>query len=266
MGWNPFKNDDDHVESRKNPLPELPPSVQEYVQVSPQTRQQLDSLWELSDTQKAFVGVVSLTSFAIGFKAGRFQNPWRRFASVTDIPSHYFGDTAPFLRGRVLSVSDGDTIRFRHTPSLFFQNSRLGEEEKLSEVALPIRICTIDTPETAKFGKSGQPFGDEAKDYLDSMIGDKIVHCQLLQADQYGRAVAQVRFGALPFWQSYVDEKMLKAGLAEVYLGGGAAYGRKGKEAYLSLMEAAKSKKKGMWSQGDKRETAAEYKARLKSE
>lgn len=272
MGWNPFeKNESPHSydwaanDTSKSSSPSLiPPPLRKYVQISPGTRQKLEAPWDLSDSQKIFVGAVSLTSFAIGFRAGRFQNPWRRFTAVTDIPSSYFGDTAPFLRGRVLSVSDGDTIRFRHTPSLFFQNSILDKGEKLSEVALPIRICTIDTPETAKFGKSGQPFGDEAKGYLSSMIENKIVYCQLLQADQYGRAVAQVKFGVLPFWQSYIDEKMLKAGLAEVYLGGGAVYGRKGKEAYLEMMESAKSKKKGMWSQGDKRESAAEYKARFK--
>jgi len=260
MGWT------DRFVSKKEPEPEpfpLPRAITDYVDIPPETREQLSDLYEFSDTQKIFLGVLATTSFAIGFKAGRFQNPWRRFTAVTDIPSSYFGDTAPFLRGRVLSVSDGDTIRFRHAPS-FFQSSTLGDGEKLSSVALPIRICTIDTPETAKFGKPGQPFGEEAKQYLASMVENKIVYCQLLQQDQYGRAVAQVKVGPVSFWQKYVDEKMLQAGLAEVYLGSGAVYGRKGKDAYLAMMEKAKARKKGMWSQGDKRETAAEYKARMK--
>jgi len=238
-----------------------------YVEIPPETRETLGNLSNFTETQKIFVGVLATTSFAIGFKAGRgWTNPWRRFATVRDIPSSYFGETAPFLRGRVLSVSDGDTIRVRHTPSRFFQSSTLAEGEKLSEVALPIRLCTIDTPETAKFGKPGQPFGEEAKEYLSNMVQDKIVHFQLLQADQYGRAVAQVKVGPVWFWQKYVDEKMLQAGLAEVYLGSGAVYGRKGKDAYLAMMETAKEKKKGMWKQGDLRETAAEYKARMKAE
>lgn len=238
-----------------------------YVELTPATREILVDLSNLSESQKIFVGVLATASFAIGFRAGRgFANPWRRFAAVRDIPSSYFGETAPFLRGRVLSVSDGDTVRFRHTPSRFLQRSTLAEGEKLSEVALPIRICTIDTPETAKFGKPGQPYGEEAKEYLSNLVQDKIVHCQLLQADQYGRAVAQVKVGPVWFWQNYVDEKMLQAGLAEVYTGSGAVYGRKGKDAYLAMMETAKAKKKGMWKQGDQRETAAEYKARMKAE
>lgn len=266
MSWNPFNKDKGSFEEWRNPPSQVPPSLKKYIDFTPTVRENFGMLWDLTDSQKIMVGVMSLTSFAVGFKAGRFQNPWRRFTAVTDIPSHYYGDTAPYLRGRVLSVSDGDTIRFRHTPSLFFQNSTLQPGEKLSDVALPIRVCTIDTPETAKFGKEGQPFGDKAKEYLSSLVENKIVYCQLLQADQYGRAVAQVKYyGVLPFWHSYVDEKMLQAGLAEVYLGGGAVYGRKGKQVYLEMMEHAKSKKKGMWSQGDKVESAAEYKARMKA-
>jgi endonuclease YncB( thermonuclease family) len=56
---------------------------------------------------------------------------------------------------------------------------------------------------------------------------------------------------------------MLKAGLAEVYLGSGAVYGHRGKEAYLALQEKAESSKKGVWSQKN-RESAAEFKARTK--
>ena len=259
MGWT------DRFLSSSNKEEEPPRRLLDYVDITPEARQKLGELklehWTVTDTQKAALAVLGTISFAAGFKAGRFQNPWRRFTQTTDIPSHYFGDTAVFLRGRVLSVSDGDTIRFRHTPS-FFQSSTLREDEKLSAVALPIRICTIDTPETAKFGKPGQPFGEEAKEYLKRMVENKIVYCQLLQQDQYGRAVAQVKVGRWPF-TNYVDDKMLKAGLAEVYLGSGAVYGHKGKEAYLALMEKAKKNKTGMWSQKN-RETAAEYKARLK--
>lgn len=269
MGWFPYPKSEGSESSWTTTTPPLASqvrsAVKDHVGISPEFRERFQDVLELSDSQKVFVGVLTVTSFALGFKAGRFQNPWRRFAAVTDVPKQYFGDTAPFIRGRVLSVSDGDTIRFRHTPSLFFQSSKLNKGEKLSEVALPIRIATIDTPETAKFGKEGQPFGEEAKKYLSSMVENKIVYCQLLQTDQYGRAVAQVRFGALPFWQSFADETMLKAGLAEVYLGSGAVYGRKGKEAYLDMMEKAKSNKTGMWSQGDKRESAAAYKARMKA-
>ena len=83
-------------------------------------------------------------------------NPfWKRYTAVVDIPSHLFGSKAPVLHGRAVTVSDGDTIRFLHTPTPFHPKG-LRKGEKASKIGLPIRICTIDTPETAKFGKSGQ--------------------------------------------------------------------------------------------------------------
>lgn len=177
------------------------------------------------------IGCVGTVSFLVGFRVGRLQKSpnWRRLTNIADIPSTYVGPEAPLLKGRVVSVSDGDTVRFLHVPNRIFYSTQLGTNEKLSEVALPIRICTIDTPETAKFGKPGQPFGEEAKQHLQSMVEHKIVHLRLLTKDQYGRGVAELQTG--PFWPfvKYVDQEMLKVGLAEVYQGGGAVYGRKEK-------------------------------------
>jgi len=234
-----------------------------YVSITPEAEEKLQELESLTSAQTALLVACCGASFALGFKMGRTQPPWTRLTSVQDIPSVYFGSTAPFLRGRVVSVSDGDTLRFLHAPT-WFHPSKVRDGEKGSEVALPVRICTIDTPETAKFGKPGQPFGEEAKEKLKSMTEGKIVRVKLLQKDQYSRAVAEVRTGFWPLYK-YMDEQMLKAGLAEVYQGSGAVYGRKGLEGYLSMQEKSKKKKKGIWSQKD-RESAAEFKARTKAE
>jgi endonuclease YncB( thermonuclease family) len=78
-----------------------------------------------------------------------------------------------------------------------------------------------------------------------------------------GRAVAEVRSGFFPLYK-YMDEEMLKAGLAEVYQGSGAVYGFRGKAAYLAMQEKVIERKKGMWAKKD-RESAAEFKARMKS-
>lgn len=246
-----------------------PRKLEDYVTVPPEVREHWDSLTTqqgLTVSQQGALAAIIGVTFAVGFKAGRMQPFWRRFNTVQDIPSSYFGDTAPWLRGRVLTVSDGDTVRFRHAPSRILHTSTLQPDEKVSSVALAIRICSIDTPETAKFGKPGQKFGQDAKEHLSKLVENKIVTVQLLQRDQYGRAVAQVRFpGTFPFTKKYADEEMLKAGLAEVYTGSGAVYGRLGKEAYLSMEEKASKNKKGMWKQKN-RESAAEYKARLKAE
>ena len=231
---------------------------------------------ELSTVQKSlFAGM-----FLIGFICGKLSSIrpfWIPYRDVNDIPISYFSSSTnnntPVLKGRAITVSDGDTIRFLHTPLPWQYDSK--KKYKVSETCLPIRCCTYDTPETSKFGKSGQPFGQEAKDELTNLLNDQIVHLKLLQKDQYNRVVAcmwinQKKFGGLlsmllPWTKQkvYVDEHMLSKGLAEVYTGGGAVYGPYGKDYYMKLQDEAKSKKLGIWSLKN-RESAAEYKRRTK--
>jgi micrococcal nuclease len=233
-----------------------------FIQISPDILSKLKhAMTGYSTSQKLFIGSACTAAFVLGFRAGRLRPMFRRFSDVTEIPSSDLGSSAPWLRGRVVSVSDGDTFRFWHIPSPLHA-SKPDSKVKLSEQTLPIRICTIDTPETAKFGKPGQPFGKDAKDYLSTLLLDKKCEIQLLTKDQYGRAVGRVR-RRCRFRYTYVDEYMLNAGLAEVYLGNGAVYGSKGKDYYLELQDQAQKAKKGQWSQ-ENRESAADYKARTK--
>ena len=237
-----------------------------YINLSPETFDALESFGSNWTTNHSILlGAACTASFLAGFKSGRVQPLWRRITNIQDVPSDHFGPNAPYLRGRVVSVTDGDTFRFWHVPTIL-QSRNPPDGIKLSATTIPVRVVTIDTPETAKFGKDGQPFGEEAKEHLSSLLSGRTIKIQLLQKDQYGRVVAQVKRGhwGLDLFAKYADEEMLKAGFAEVYLGGGAVYGRKGKEAYLQMQEHAKEKKKGIWSLGDERESAADYKARMK--
>lgn len=265
---NDNQNDDDAASPLfANIASNLPdtPDLSGYVNVSPQTQNVLDRAHSLLITTEgaALFGSSLALAFALGFKAGRVQPAWRRFTQVSEISD--VGPNSPFLRGRVLSVSDGDTIRFLHSP--MFSSSRLKDGEKLSDTALPIRIATIDTPEVAKFGKPNQPYGEDAKEHLSNMILDDIVKVRLLSKDQYGRGVGQVVKPRLFGWLGGrdMDTEMLQAGLAEVYRGGGAVYGPKGKEAYIEMEGQAKREKTGMWADKN-RESAAEFKARMKAE
>lgn len=95
-----------------------------------------------------------LIAFCIGMYYGRGRLPFARFKQVGDIPSHKFGPRARPLAGRAVSVSDGDTIRLLHTPTPFHP-TELAPKQRTSTNALAVRICTIDTPETPKFGKPG---------------------------------------------------------------------------------------------------------------
>ncbi|KAI2510242.1 endonuclease [Fragilaria crotonensis] len=236
--------------------------LSDYIKISPDTLSKLEHVTTAySTSQMLFIGSACTAAFVLGFRAGRIRPMFRRFSDVTEIPSSDLGSSAPWLTGRVVSVSDGDTLRFWHIPSRLHA-SKPDSEAKLSEQTLPIRICTIDTPETAKFGKPGQPFGEDAKDYLSKLLLDKKCEIQLLTKDQYGRAVGQVRRRGW-FRFTYADEYMLKAGFAEVYLGNGAVYGAKGKDYYLQLQDRAQKAKKGQWSQKN-RESAADFKARTK--
>jgi micrococcal nuclease len=208
--------------------------------------------------------LILMTIAAVLFPVKFFSRPFHtRFSTVQDIPSRFFGPDAPALSGKTVKVTDGDTIRFLHRPSRFHPSS-LKKGEKLSENALAIRFATIDTPEIAKFGKPGQPYGIEAKQYLERMLKDQTVKVRLLTRDQYGRAVAEVfttgKFGGM---KTYMDEAILREGMGEVYQGGGAVYGRLGRASYLEMEAKARKAKKNIWSK-KKRESAAEYKKRTK--
>jgi micrococcal nuclease len=206
-----------------------------------------------------------VATFLLGFWMGRMRPFWRRYTDINDVPSSLFGEEAPSLRGRAVSISDGDTIRFLHQPT-GLHPVQLKKGEKASEVALPIRLCTVDAPETAKFGNPGQPFGTEAREHLKSLLDGKVVRIRLLRKDQYGRGVAQVfTAGRFPFFfrRKYMDSSMLREGLAEVYTGVNAVYGVLGKDEYLAMQEKARRAKKGMWSQKN-RESAANYKKRTR--
>jgi micrococcal nuclease len=229
----------------------------------------LASIWRILHSELNNLSIkqrwMMLGIFVLGVQMGRSLSSlvFRPFKDVADIPSRFFGPQAPYLTGTAVSVSDGDTLRFLHKPTPFHPSS-LGKNQKLSTSTLPIRICTIDTPETSKFGKPGQPFGEEAKRRLQSLAENRTVHVRLLTKDQYGRAVGQVvvprMFGLS---RQAVDEIMLKEGLAEVYQGMGAVYGEKGKDVYVAMEEHARKSKNGIWSQAQ-RESASEYKKRTK--
>jgi len=269
MGWlDSWRKEEKKSEKDLSSIVE---SLEQSVTLTPKAQDQWNEVKDLfaSPTALSCLGGVGVVCFVAGWKVGSWSRAasslTTRMTNVADISSSNIGPTAPWLRGRVVSVSDGDTVRFLHTPT-WLHSSKLAEDEKMSNVALPIRVCTIDTPETAKFGKPGQPYGEEAKECLENLVMDKIVHIRLLQKDQYGRAVAEVKAPGMFWMKTFADQHLLKAGLAEVYRGSGAVYGRLGKDAYIQMEEAAKNAKKGMWSQGDKLESAAEYKARLKEE
>lgn len=94
------------------------------------------------------------------------------------------------LRGRVVGISDGDTL------TLLTQNRK----------QVKIRLHGIDAPEL------GQAWGQRAKQALSSLTFRQTVHVQETDRDQYGRIVGVVYRGQIP-----INETLIASGHAWVY-------------------------------------------------
>lgn len=90
---------------------------------------------------------------------------FRTLVCLLCLPALAFAD----FTGRVVGVSDGDTIKVLHN----------GKAEK-------IRLHGIDCPE------KGQPFGTKAKQFTSSLTFGKTVTIHVTDMDRYGRTVADV--------------------------------------------------------------------------
>jgi len=114
----------------------------------------------------------------------------RRFATIDQVPQAYFLKPKK-LSGVALRVGDADGFRFYHTP--WFRGVPTAEQARtrgfMGENTISIRLAGVDAPEMAHFGGKSQPFSTEAKQYLEQLVLGKRVTIQILQRDQYSRAV-----------------------------------------------------------------------------
>jgi endonuclease YncB( thermonuclease family) len=126
------------------------------------------------------------------------------------------------LRGRVVGVSDGDTVTLLDSASKQHR----------------VRCQGIDAPERA------QDFGEAAKKRLSAMAFDREATVLYDKLDRYGRIVGKVMVGGLD-----VCGEMVFSGLAwhyKQYEGEQAAEDRK---AFTEAEERARRLKLGLWSQ-----------------
>ena len=121
---------------------------------------------------------------------------------------------------------------------------------------LRIRLLGIDAPELPYNGKPGQPYAEEARDYLDHLIGGKTIRVDAYGSDQYKRIL-----GVLWDEQVNVNLLMVAMGYAEVYRGAScAAFCRE-----LDQAEAqARRDRVGMWAQGPKCESPRDFRRRVR--
>lgn len=124
------------------------------------------------------------------------------------------GALAETLTGKVVRVSDGDTIHVQ---------PKKGAKEK-------IRLNDIDAPE------SNQKWGRQSTAYLQKRIGGKEVRVEWQKRDQYGRILGTVFCDGVD-----INHEMVKSGNAWLY------HYSKNPE-YSAAMQAAKSARLGLWS------------------
>lgn len=168
------------------------------------------------------------------------------------------------LVGHVTRVGDGDNFRFFHTPGgrilgwgwlRPIPTTRAG----LKDQTLQIRLCGVDAPERAHFGKPAQPFSDDALYWLQSYIHRRTVTITPYSIDQYKRVVARAQVWKLT-GKKDVSAEMIRNGLGVVYEAKfGAEFGDN--EAwYRKLEQQAKRRKRGLWKLGKRLVTPGEFK------
>lgn len=96
----------------------------------------------------------------------------------------------------ITKITDGDTVQ-AVTP----------EGTKLK-----VRLYGIDAPETPKGKIPGEPFGNDSRDYLASLVSHQTVRVEIRDIDRYRRMVAILCLG-----DRNVNQEMIATGMAEAY-------------------------------------------------
>lgn len=121
---------------------------------------------------------------------------------------------AQTFTGKVVKVKDGDTVVVLDS----------------TKTMITVRVAGIDAPEKK------QDFGENAKQFTSDQIFGKVVSCQTVTKDRYGRTVAFVFYE-----KKNLSEELLKVGLAWHYV-------KYDKSKYLQELEdIARKNKVGLW-------------------
>jgi endonuclease YncB( thermonuclease family) len=118
------------------------------------------------------------------------------------------------LRGRVVGISDGDTLTLL-----------------VDRRQVKVRLAEIDTPE------SRQPWGTRARQSLSAMAFRQVATVVVQDIDRYGRTVGRVYVGGLD-----INAELVRRGDAWVY----RQYSHD--PALLPLEAEARAARRGLWS------------------
>lgn len=131
------------------------------------------------------------------------------------------------IEGMVRAVYDGDTVLLTTR-----------EESRLK-----VRLYGIDAPETRKPDRPGQPYGDISKRTLMYKIMGRRVTAEIVDIDQYKRAVAVIRYEGRD-----INREMVAEGMAWAY----RQYLQGPYESeYINSETRARSRRAGVWRESN---------------
>lgn len=130
-------------------------------------------------------------------------------------PNPFAAATGKIIEGRVVSVSDGDTLTVLDA----------------QKVQHKIRLEGIDAPE------GGQDYGQKAKEALSSKVFGKDVTVRCKEKDRYGRTVGSVHLG-----DRWIDRELVAEGWAWRY------DDYSDSELLKQAQDEAKAAKLGLWA------------------
>lgn len=135
-----------------------------------------------------------------------------------------FPSVADTLEGRVVAVSDGDTIQLLDS----------------SNKQWKIRLMGIDAPEKK------QAFGQKSKQHLSDLIYDQLVTVEYSKNDRYGRAIGKILVNGTD-----VNFEQIKAGLAWHYKKYQKEQSPSDRSQYADAESTARAGHLGLWADAD---------------
>ena len=131
-----------------------------------------------------------------------------------------FSVHAEILTGRIVGISDGDTV------TLLDGNQR----------QYKIRLTGIDAPEKK------MPFGQRSKEHLSDLVFSKDVQVETEKLDRYGRTLGKILLD-----RNDINLAMINAGLAWHYKKYQKEQSRSDRLLYAHAEEQARQQRIGLW-------------------
>lgn len=131
---------------------------------------------------------------------------------------------ADTLHGRVVSISDGDTLTLLDTSNKQFK----------------IRLTGIDAPEKK------QPFGQVSKQHLSAMVFGKSVAVEWFKRDRYQRTLGKIVLDGLD-----INLEQIKSGMAWHYKKYQKEQLPEDRQAYSDAEINAQQKRLGLWGEAN---------------